>query len=139
MESTTESMGGISRLDELINEVMSAEESQGEVQAVSAVPADASALLSGLVGNGDWLSVLPQLISTAAPLLGSFLGAGGTNGASGGGLRMDRHTALLCAIKPYLCAERQKAADQLIGLCKMGDALQKMPKPHSAAGGNGHV
>ena len=138
MESTTESMGGMSRLDELINEVVSAEEPQAGSQAMSAAPTDASALLSGLMGNADWLSVLPQLISTAAPLLGSLGGSGGTNG-SGRGLRMDRHTALLCAIKPYLCAERQKAADQLISLCKMGDALQKMPKPHPTAEGEGHV
>jgi hypothetical protein len=137
MGSASEQTGGLtSRLDELINEVVSEETDETASPAVSAPQADLSGLLGGLAANGEWLTMLPQLMKTVGPLLG---GLGGHGGGFGKGLHLDRHTALLCAIKPYLCAERQKAADQLIGLCKMGDALQKLPLPHSTVGGDGHV
>ena len=38
---------------------------------------------------------------------------------------IDRHTALLCAVKPYLSPERQSAADTVIRLCRVWDALER--------------
>lgn len=38
---------------------------------------------------------------------------------------VDRHTALLCAIKPYLSPRRQEAAETVIRLCRVWDALER--------------
>ena len=122
-----------SRLDALIDQV-TAESPVDDVPPVTAsAPSspDLSGLLGGLVSNPSMLSKLPELMSTLGPLLGSLGGGLPSKGIGGvpsrSGLHLDRHTALLCAVKPYLCARRQQMADHLIGLCKMGDVLQKMP------------
>jgi hypothetical protein len=60
-----------------------------------------------------------------SPLL-SGLGRG--TGSSPNAARphsVDRHTALLCAIKPYLSPERQDAAETVIRLCRVWDALER--------------
>ena len=143
METFNESSGGLSgRLDELISEAMAADATDTATASPPPSP-DLSSLLGGLAGNPEFLAKLPQLMSMLGPMLG---GLGGTPGKSGGhpggahtGKSSDRHTALLCAVKPYLCAERQAAADQLIRLCQMGDLLQKMPAPQAPKGGDTHV
>jgi hypothetical protein len=38
---------------------------------------------------------------------------------------VDRHTALLCAIKPYLSPARRDAAETVIRLCRIWDALER--------------
>lgn len=88
-----------------------------------AVPAEAGAAsaptaaspLVGLLKNPAVLSALPTLLSSTG-------GKGGTGGESK--KKPDRHTALLCAIKPYLGRERQQTADQLISLCRLWDTLE---------------
>ena len=145
MEAFNESSGGLSgRLDELISEAMAADAADAVATSSSSSPSpDLSSLLGGLAGNPELLSKLPQMMSMLGPMLDGLGGAPGKSGGHPGGAHTgkgtDRHTALLCAVKPYLCAERQAAADQLIRLCKMGDLLQKMPPPQAAKGGDGHV
>ncbi len=92
----------------------------------------ASPLIGNLLSNPALLSALPTLLENLSPLL-----AGGAQSSEGGGqspttrptasvshrLPVDRHTALLCAIKPYLSAERQSAAETMIRLCRVWDAL----------------
>ena len=104
--------------------------------AVPSVPSPASggppsssggpSLLSGLLSNPALLTALPALLENAGPLLGA-LSAG--NGSARPSVTrphtVDRHTALLCALKPYLSPERQTAADTVIRLCRMWDALER--------------
>jgi len=86
------------------------------------------ALLGGLAGNPALLSAIPALVENLGPMLGG--GGGKSEGGIKGGSRsiapsLDRHTALLCAVKPYLGSGRQEAADRIIRLCRAWDALQK--------------
>lgn len=88
------------------------------------------ALLGGLAANPALLSAIPTLMENLGPLLGGG-GMGKSGGGKGGGSprstfhSADRHTALLCAVKPYLGRERQEAAEKIIRLCRAWDALQK--------------
>lgn len=116
---------------------------------VAAAPAStpAGGLLGGLLSNPALLSALPQLLSSLTPLMSGAKGSSGAVAASAPGagdqaegdgssppaslsaakavsIPPDRHTALLCAIKPYLGRERQQAAEQLIGLCRVWTTLQ---------------
>lgn len=118
-------------------------------------PGGLAPLLGGLAGNPAIMAALPSLLENLGPLLGSMGGArpgstgeGSTPGAAaaesapasfgGGGETpplpaaaivsrhtVDRHTALLCAVKPYLSDERQAAAETVIRLCRVWDALEK--------------
>ena len=88
------------------------------------------ALLGGLASNPALLTAIPTLMENLGPLLGG--GGIGKNGGGGKGGSSkplshspDRHTALLCAVKPYLGRERQEAAEKIIRLCRAWDALQK--------------
>ncbi len=78
-------------------------------------------LLGGAVSNPALLSALPTLLENIGPLL-----AGGNAArAAGGDRHLDRHTALLCALKPYLGQERQEAVETVIRLCRVWDALER--------------
>ena len=107
-------------------------------------------VLGGLLSNPAMLSALPKLMNSLGPLLGSGgqktqdLPTGGStsqgsHSASNTSIPVDRHTALLCAIKPYLGKERQQAAEQMINLCRVLSTLQGMgislPMLMSAFGG----
>lgn len=82
---------------------------QGEARPASAPP------------TADLVSLLPTILS-ALPQ-GSGPQGGGTSGAKGH--PPDRHTALLCAVKPYLGERRQATADTVIRLCRLWDALSR--------------
>ena len=71
--------------------------------------------------TADLVSLLPAILS-ALPQGGGPQG-GGTSGAKGH--PPDRHTALLCAVKPYLGERRQATADTVIRLCRLWDALSR--------------
>ncbi len=81
--------------------------------------------LGALLSNPAVLSALPVLMENLTPLLGSpGGGVGGSSGATRPHL-VDRHTALLCAIKPYLSPHRRETAETVIRLCKVWDALER--------------
>lgn len=85
--------------------------------ATDVAPSAGASPLAGLLTNPAVLTALPTLLS----------GLSGKGGAPTGvevKKRPDRHTALLCAVKPYLGRERQQTADQLISLCRLWDTLQ---------------
>ena len=80
----------------------------------------------GLLANPALLSALPTLVENIGPLLGTL--SGGGVGSAPGATRphtIDRHTALLCAIKPYLSPGRREAAENVIRLCRVWDALER--------------
>ena len=99
-----------------------------------------SDLLSSLLSNPELISKLPQLISLISPLIGGFLGNAPketTKLSEQENLPVisqkppqsphtDSRSALLCAIKPYLCADRQAAVDYIIKLSRLGEILKTL-------------
>jgi hypothetical protein len=72
------------------------------------------------------MSALPMLIENVGPLMGSLTGGSGSAPTSATRPHaVDRHTALLCAIKPYLSPQRREAAETVIRLCRVWDALER--------------
>lgn len=88
------------------------------------LPSDPSPL-TGLLGNPALLAALPTVLENIGPLLGTLSGGTGSAPTATRPHTLDRHTALLCAVKPYLGAERQNTADTLIRLCRVWDALER--------------
>ena len=80
--------------------------------------------LGMLFQNPALLSAMPSLLENLSPLLGSLGGVGSAHTATRPH-PMDRHTALLCALKPYLSPHRQDTAEMVIRLCRVWDALEK--------------
>lgn len=114
--------GGDTPLDDTLSSAAGA----GGVPPEGATPL--GALLGGVMSNPALLTALPTLMENLGPLLGGGAGRGG-GGKGDGGRRpshsTDRHTALICAVKPYLSGERQEAAEKIIRLCRAWEALQR--------------
>ena len=102
---------------------------------------DSPDILSSLLSNPELISKLPQLISFVSPFLSGFLGGGQKESlkepesaqASQTLPPQIKHTphsdsraALLCAIKPYLCSDRQAAVDYIIKLSRLGEILKTL-------------
>lgn len=81
--------------------------------------------LGSLLGNPALLSALPVLAENLGPLLGGMSGGVGSSPKATRPHMVDRHTALLCAVKPYLSPGRQEAAETVIRLCRVWDALER--------------
>lgn len=81
--------------------------------------------LGALLSDPAFLTALPSLMENVTPLLGSFgRGVGSAPNASRPHAA-DRHTALLCALKPYLSPHRRETAETVIRLCRIWDALER--------------
>ena len=96
---------------------------------------------SGIFSNPALLSALPQLLQGLGAL---SAGKASTESKAASAhataeeavesrkntpvkaIPQDRHTALLCALKPYLSPERRRAAESLINLCRVWSMLQGM-------------
>ena len=90
-------------------------------------PADEGAAfpLAGLLSNPALLSALPILMENLSPLMGNLSRGVGRAPTVTRPHAVDRHTALLCALKPYLSPRRQEVAETVIRLCRVWDALEK--------------
>ena len=88
-------------------------------------PGEGGALPGGLLANPALLTALPALAENLGPLLSRAAGGVGTSPSATRPRGADRHTALLCAIKPYLSPGRQEAAETVIRLCRVWDALER--------------
>lgn len=84
-----------------------------------------ASLLGGLLANPALLSALPTLAENLSPLLGSLSRGTGSAPTATRPHTVDRHTALLCAVKPYLSPRRREAAETVIRLCRIWDALER--------------
>lgn len=81
--------------------------------------------LVGILSNPALLSALPTVMENLSPLMGNLTRGVGSASSSTRPHTVDRHTALLCAIKPYLSPRRQEAAETVIRLCRVWDALER--------------
>ena len=103
---------------------------------------DGGDLLSSLLSSPQLLTALPTVITTIKPLLEGIANPSSTvrdppeatasepvsaqgEGKGNGGSR-DRHSALLCAMKPYLGQSRQSAVDYILKLSLLGDVLKNL-------------
>ena len=104
-------------------------ESRAEPSVPSSSPAEAVQSggnpLGGLLANPALLAALPALAENLGPLMGSLSRGTGSPPAAARPHPVDRHTALLCAVKPYLSERRQDAAETVIRLCRVWDALER--------------
>lgn len=128
-EASAPPLGGI--LERILDEVeaegtpsVSPDEQPSRLAPSPDTPPPGGNLLGLLSQNPALLSALPTLMENLSPLLG---GLGGT-GRAPSAVRphsVDRHTALLCALKPYLSPHRRDTAETVIRLCRVWDALEK--------------
>ena len=81
--------------------------------------------LGALLSDPAVLTALPSLMENLTPLLGSLGRGVGSSPNASRPHTVDRHTALLCAIKPYLSPHRQETAETVIRLCRVWDALER--------------
>ena len=98
---------------------------QQPTAAVNAPPPPPPSPLGALLSDPALLTALPSLMENLTPLLGSLgRGVGSAPNASRPH-SIDRHTALLCALKPYLSPHRRETAETVLRLCKVWDALER--------------
>ena len=111
-------------LERLLDEIEGAPDGEAPPPPVSPPPSGGS-LPGALLSNPALLSALPALLENLSPLLGSPGGGVGSSPAATRPHAVDRHTALLCALKPYLSPHRRETAETVIRLCRVWDALEK--------------
>lgn len=120
-------------------------------EELKASTASQSDIFSTILSNPALLSKLPSIIAAAKPIIEAFgkqsspavkpeygseeksASAGSEKQSEGsvqisasGKQALDRRAALLCAMKPYLCRERQDAIDYIIKLSRLGDILRSL-------------
>ncbi len=116
-------------LDRLIRQVQAESPPTADVPLPTSAPqnsASSGGLLGGLLSNPALLQALPALMGQVGK--GSPQGEGNPPSPSPAkaSVSVDRHTALLCAIKPYLGHDRQQAAEYMIRMCRIFSTLQSM-------------
>ena len=107
---------------------------QQQQPSSSASPSGSAPMLEVLLSNPSLLTALPGLLENLTPLLGGIFRENPPSAGNSGEKRsptatvphrLDRHTALLCALKPYLSPSRREAAETVIRLCRVWDALER--------------
>lgn len=90
--------------------------------------------ISRVLSNPEMMAKLPDVMKMLAPMVGQAQQAApvalpSPSEAQPHGREHDRKNCrndLLLALKPFLSPERCRAIDMLLGLSRLGDALQKM-------------
>ena len=111
-------------LDEVEADPTTSSSAPASVEASPSSPVGSSPL-EMLLRNTSLLSALPSLMENLAPLLEGLGGGTENTPRTTRPPATDRHTALLCALKPYLSPRRRDTAETVIRLCRIWDALEK--------------
>ena len=76
------------------------------------------------------LAAVLKSVETFAPLIKGFLGASAGKGETPPlpTDAVERREALLCALKPYFSPSRAAAADYLLRIWRVGDAIRSIQK-----------
>lgn len=131
-------LGKLLSSPDLVKNLSSVLGASGTADPTASVSASASAEnvgegISRVLSNPEMMAKLPDVMKMLAPMMqqGSSSGASvpAVAAASHGGGERDRRSCrndLLVALKPFLSPERCRAIDMLLGLSRLGDALQKM-------------
>lgn len=131
-------LGKLLSSPDLMKNLSSVLGASGTADPTASVSASASAENAGegisrVLSNPEMMAKLPDVMKMLAPMMqqGSSSGASvpAVAAASHGGGERDRRGCrndLLVALKPFLSPERCRAIDMLLGLSRLGDALQKM-------------
>jgi hypothetical protein len=131
-------LGKLLSSPDLMKNLSSVLGASGTADPTASVSASASAEnvgegISRVLSNPEMMAKLPDVMKMLAPMMqqGSSSGASvpAVAAASHGGGERDRRGCrndLLVALKPFLSPERCRAIDMLLGLSRLGDALQKM-------------
>lgn len=131
-------LGKLLSSPDLMKNLSSVLGASGTADPTASVSASASAEnvgegISRVLSNPEMMAKLPDVMKMLAPMMqqGSSSGASvpAVAAASHGGGERDRRSCrndLLVALKPFLSPERCRAIDMLLGLSRLGDALQKM-------------
>lgn len=131
-------LGKLLSSPDLVKNLSSVLGASGTADPTASVSASASAEnvgegISRVLSNPEMMAKLPDVMKMLAPMMqqGSSSGASVPTvaAASHGGGERDRRGCrndLLVALKPFLSPERCRAIDMLLGLSRLGDALQKM-------------
>ena len=89
--------------------------------------------ISRVLSNPQMMAKLPEVMKMIAPMMQqaqpsseASVPAGATLSLGGERDRRGCRNDLLLALKPFLSPERCRAIDMLLGLSRLGDALQKM-------------
>ena len=89
--------------------------------------------ISRVLSNPEMMAKLPDVMKMLAPMMQQTSSAAGasvpaiaTSAHAGERDRRGCRNDLLVALKPFLSPERCRAIDMLLGLSRLGDALQKM-------------
>ena len=89
--------------------------------------------ISRVLSNPEMMAKLPDVMKMLAPMMQQTEGKQGSSQPSAatpthsvGQDRRGCRNDLLIALKPFLSPERCRAIDMLLGLSRLGDALQKM-------------
>lgn len=75
---------------------------------------------------GDTESDLAASLMPIIAKLGGGMGGGMGSGMGGGGASASRHSALLCALRPYLSDKRQDALDGIIKISQMSALISRL-------------
>lgn len=120
----------------LANSGAGAAEQMPPASSQPSLPANGDAAAEGIsrvLSNPEMMAKLPDLMKMLAPMVqqatGEKKGEGLSLSPAAGEEMGDRRCCrndLLLALKPFLSPARCRAVDTLIGLSRLGDALQKL-------------
>ena len=126
----------IRNLSSMLGEVGTSRGASSEAGSAPPAPAVDSAMTDGIsrvLSNPDMLAKLPDVMRMLAPMMQQASTASQETSVVAAPLHHDkehdrRHCRndLLLALKPFLSEERCRAVDMLLGLSRLGDALQKL-------------
>ena len=130
--------------DEILSEILKKFTFSGGSPPENAASAEPAAsgmgdMLSAFLSNPELIAKLPTIVATVRPII-EMLGKSAAAPVSAQPAsesqtialepsklqNSDSKTALLCAIKPYLCSERQTAIDYVIKLGRLSEILKTL-------------